>query len=115
MRNLGADLDCTGYHRLAVGASEQHWLDVPQNAAVEAVRKDRFQTVADFYSIAMILNGKEQHDPFVLALLADAPLPEEVVRHLFDGIAIERRQRYKRHLNASGPLHVATIHLQLSA
>ena len=61
-----------------------------KNAAVEAVGQDRLQAVAYFNAVAMILDGEEQHDPLVLAFFADSPLTKQVVRDIFDGIAVER-------------------------
>ncbi len=65
------------------------------NAAVEAVGKDRLQAVADFDAIAMILDGEEQHDPLVLALLADAPLAIQRIGDVFDGVAVQRRDSHQ--------------------
>ncbi len=66
-------------HRLAIRALPQQRTDAAQNAAVESIGKNRLQAVADFDAVAMILDGQEQHDAFVLALFADAPLAEQIV------------------------------------
>ena len=63
--------------RLAVSALAQQRLDGAQDAAVETVGQDRLQAIADFDAIAMILDGEQQHDALVLALLADAPFAKQ--------------------------------------
>ena len=113
--NRGTNLHRARYQSPAISALPQQRLNAAQNAAIESIRKNRLQPVSHFDAIAMILNGEKQHDPLVLALFADAPLPVERVGDVFDLLAIQRFQRHQRHLHAGGPLHLARIFFQLSA
>ena len=102
-----------GEQRLPIGSLPQQRRDAAQNAAVETIGKDRLQAVAYFDAIVMILDREQQHDPLVLALLADAPLAEERVGDVFDRFAVERIDGDNRHLDAGGLFHAATIGFQL--
>ena len=113
--NRGTNLHRARDHCPSISALAQQRLNAAQNAAIESIGKNRLQPVAHFDAIAMILDGEKQHDPLVLALLADTPLPVKRVGDVFNLLAIQRFQRYQRHLHAGGTLHLAGISFQLSA
>src|SRR5690349_220909 len=98
----GAELLGRGEQRTAVISLAQNGPDAAQNAAGVTVGDDRLKTVADFGALFAVLHGKQQHQAVVLALLADAPLAEQRVGDVFDGLAIERIQQHDGHLHAGG-------------
>ncbi len=55
-----------------------------------AVGQDRLQSIANFDSRTVILNGVENQDAAIGGLCADAPLVEEIDRVTFDVGAVER-------------------------
>jgi hypothetical protein len=87
--------------------------DAAQNTAVEAVGKNRLQTVAHFDPTAAVLDGEEQHDPFVLAALTDTPLAEKRIADIFDLLAIQGLERNQSHLHAGGLFHLPGVGFQL--
>jgi hypothetical protein len=87
--------------------------DAAQNTAVEAVGKNRLQPVAHFDALAMVLDGEEQHDPFVLTAFTHAPLAEKRIADIFDLLAIQGLKRNQSHLHARGLFHLAGVGFQL--
>jgi len=103
----------SGEHRGAICALLQLWPNGAEDASVKTVGQDGFQSISDFDAIAVILDGKEQQDAFILALLSDAPFAKERVGEVFDGRVFELVDGYQGHLNAGNLLYAGTISFQL--
>ena len=61
------------------------------------------------------LIADQQHDAFVVALLADAPLAVQRVRDVFDRFAIERINGDDGHLDTGGLFDCAAVGFELRA
>ena len=64
--------------------------DSTQDASRVTVGDDRLQAIADFRALLAILHGKKNQQPLIGPLLADAPLPVQAIRDVFDGFSVER-------------------------
>ena len=78
-----------------------------------AVRQDRFETVTDFYSCAMVLDRVDDQDTFVGLLTADSPLLEKIDRVALDVATVESGDGDQRDLRTGLLIHLLSKPVQL--
>src|ERR1035437_838860 len=97
----------------AVALLLQGGAHLAEHGAVEAVRKDGFEAIADFEAIAAVGDDQQEQEALVLTLLADGPGAIDGVGDVLDGLAGECGDGDKGHLGAGGALHGGAVGFEL--
>src|SRR5579871_2116270 len=112
LRDARAKLLRGGEQRASVVPLPQYRPDSAQNAAGVSIGDDRLQTVANFGPLFVILEGKDQEDPFVFAFLADAPLPVDGISDVINVVAFQGLYRHEGHLHTCGLFHTSGVRFE---
>ena len=94
--DLGNSIDGLRYSPHVVSLPKGREELLVEHATGQGVGQDRLQPVAGLNPGFAILDGHQQHHAIVFALLADAPLPKQLIGEIVDLSAFQRRKRDQR-------------------